>query len=257
MSEKKDHLTDIILIPATIDNDIPNSDMCLGADTALNCITTGCDYLRLSAVSMKQTVFVVEVPGGSSGYLALMGGIAGGAFDVFIPERKYMISHLSETAQRLKYRFKRGNRHGIIMLKNQSTFQEVGVDAFSRILTTDSEGLYDAKYSVFGYLVEGGSPSPFDRILATILGIKSVDILLNTDSEGIKVNNKDKDDNKAKDDCTKKDDSRGCIVGVIGLKGQKLCFTEIERCLKDYEEINVKGEKPRWVQYSNICRSME
>ncbi|KAM0688565.1 6-phosphofructokinase [Conglomerata obtusa] len=238
IKKEQDKNLNIILLPATIDNSIPYTDMCLGADTALNCMGIGCDFLRLSSMSMKETVFVIEVPGVNSGYLALMGGVAAGAFDCFIPERKYMISHLSETAQRLKYRFKKGNRHGIILVKNQSTFKNIGIDSFSKILTTDSEGLYDVKYSVLGYLVEGGYPSPFDRISASFLAVKSVELLLNLNSDDIKIYKDSK-------------------VGMLGFKGRELKYSDIEKVYKKYEDIKSCKSKPRWMKFSNICRSME
>ncbi|KAM0673925.1 hypothetical protein GVAV_002443 [Gurleya vavrai] len=232
---KKENSIKIVLIPATIDNNIPYTDMCLGADTALNCMMIGCDFLRLSSMSMKETVFVVEVPG-NNGYLALLGGIATGAFECFIPERKYLISHLSETAQRLKYRFKKGNRHGIILVKNQLTFKNVGIDAFSKILSTDSEGLYNVKYSVLGYLVEGGQPSPYDRIMASFLAIKTVELFLDLNDEKLSTNDK---------------------VGMIGFKGQTYVFTDIEKAYKRSIKIKEGEYKPRWMGFSNICRSME
>lgn len=236
-SEKK---INIVIIPASVDNDVPFTDMCLGVDTALNCISIACDFLRLSSLSMKKTVFIVEVPGEKGGYLTVFGGIATGAFDVFIPERKYKISHLSETAERLKYRFKNGNRHGIILLKNQVTYNSMSVDSFSRIITTDSDGMYDAKFSVLGYLVEGGSPSPYDRIYGTIFGIKAVDILLNIDSEEI---------NSAR--------NQDFFVGMIGSHGQSLKFTDIEIVSKTHRKIKKGKIKPRWTSNANICRSME
>lgn len=231
---------DIVMLPASVDNDIPHTDMCLGADTALNCISIACDFLRLSSLSMKKTVFIVELPGDKGGYLTVFGGIATGAFDVFIPERIYKITHLSETAERLKYRFKKGNRHGIILLKNQNTFNGVSVEAFSRFITTDSEGLYDAKFSVLGYLVEGGSPSPYDRINGTIFGIKAVDILLGIDTENIRKNSGDTN-----------------YAGVLGSLGQSLQFTDIETVSKTYRKIKKGKSRPRWTSNANICRSME
>ncbi|KAM0677432.1 hypothetical protein BDAP_001933 [Binucleata daphniae] len=239
IEKKNEHKVDVVLLPATVDNNVPYTDMCLGADTALNCIDIGCDFLRLSSMSMKETVFVVEVPGKESGYLALMGGIAAGAFDYLLPERKYLINHLSETAERLKYMFKKGNRHGILLIKNQTTFSNVGIDAFSKILATDSNGLYDVKYSVLGYLVEGGCPSPYDRICASISGVKTVEMLLKVDNEKIL-----KEQNTA-------------FVGILGFKGQYLKFTNIDKVCKRYKNTQEGKVKPPWMMFSNICRSME
>lgn len=237
---KSEKIIDIVLIPATIHNEVPYTDMALGVDTTLNCITIGCEFLRLSSLAMKRTCFIAEIPGDKGGYLTVFGGIAAGAFDIFVPERKYKISHLSETAERLKYRFKNGNRHGIILLKNQKSFNSVSADAFSRIISTDSDDLYDAKFMAFGYFVEGGSPSPYDRIGATIFGIKAVDIILGIDSEKISNMNTDKS-----------------FAGMLGTQGQILLFTDINTVYKTSQKIRKGKLKPRWSKYVSLCRSME
>lgn len=227
-SENQNKIPTIILIPASVDNDLPFTDISLGADTALNIITMGCDFLRLSSLTRKKTVFVVEVPGDHSGYLAMVGGVASGAFDCFIPETKQSLHTLALTSQRLKERLKEKNRHGLILIKNQKTYDGISLDAFSKIINADSEGIFDIKYSVFGYFVEGGAPSPYDRICATSLATKAVDT------------------------CLKKQ-----LIGVIGINGDKIVVSSIENALKKVK-IYENGEMvPKWVKLLDVVRSLE
>ncbi|KAG0419484.1 ATP-dependent 6-phosphofructokinase, liver type [Dictyocoela roeselum] len=121
---------DVILIPSSIANNIPGTDICIGSDTALNTITKSCDLLKSSSSSISRCIFVVEVQGGNCGYLALMSGIAAGAFESFIPERRYMIGHLSEIAQRLRLKFNQGQKQGTLLLRNENTFEKITTDAF-------------------------------------------------------------------------------------------------------------------------------
>ncbi|KAK1349069.1 6-phosphofructokinase [Hamiltosporidium tvaerminnensis] len=237
--KRKDTPMDFVIIPATISNNMPGTDISIGSDTALNCISIASDLLRLSSVSMNKSVFVVEVQGDRCGYLALMGAIAAGAFDNFIPERKYKMSHLSDTAERLKVKFRSGHRHGVVLIRNEKTFQAVSTDSFSKMLKADSQGLFDTRFSVLGHLQSGGNPSPIDRVNAIILGIKALDIILGTDKENIIKG------------------SRKPVVGILGLKGQGLVFTPLEECITKFDFTNKRDKNPTWMHFSNICRSIE
>ncbi|EOB11558.1 6-phosphofructokinase [Nosema bombycis CQ1] len=152
----------IILIPAASSNNIPNTDISLGVDTALNTILRVSDCAKLSTFSMKKNVFVLEVAGGNSGYLTLMGGIAAGAFDCFIPERKYLIGHLSETAHRLRNRYKESKRHGIVIFRNEKTFCSISTESFCRVLKTDGKGLFETDYASGS---QSGAYAPLGGIL--------------------------------------------------------------------------------------------
>lgn len=228
---------DLVLIPSTTSNNVPGTELSLGCDTALNCITNACEVLRLSSMSVKNHVFILEVHGGHCGFLSLMGGIAAGAFDAFIPERRYLISHLSETAKRLRYKYKEGARTPLLLIRNEKTFTSLSTDAFAHLLKCDSENLFDIKYSVLGYLQQGANPSPMDRINSTVLGIKTLDLILKTDKENIS--------------------DRDCFIGVIGIQGRKIIFTEIEDAMKNFDREMFRDKNPFWLQYASTCRSLE
>lgn len=218
----------VVLVPASSYNNIPGIDMSIGADTALNTILKVSDVSKLNAFAYKNNVFVVEIGGESCGYLSLMGGIAAGAFEVFIPERKYLIGHLSEAAQRLRSRFREKSRMGIVIFRNEKTFCSIPTESFCKILKADSEGLFETDYSILGHIQQGLNPSPIDRINAVVLGIEAVDLCMG-----------------------------GCGVGVVGLFKDKTRFTRISEALEDFDDALDRVREPYWLKYSNICRSVE
>jgi 6-phosphofructokinase 1 len=149
-------------IPATIDNDLPKTD------TALNTVIDAIDKIKDTA-SSHHRAFVVEVMGRNSGYLALMSGIAGGVEVILVPEISY---NLPEISLKLKEGYQRGKTHCIVVIA-----EGVGkTDEVSKYLE-DKIG-YETRITILGYLQRGGSPSAFDRILASRLGAAAVEYLL-------------------------------------------------------------------------------
>ncbi|MDD5016111.1 MAG: 6-phosphofructokinase, partial [Atribacterota bacterium] len=155
-------------IPATIDNDLPKTDMAIGVDTALNTVIEAIDRIKDTASSF-QRAFVVEVMGRNSGYLALMSGIAGGVEVILIPEVSY---NLQEISSKLKEGYQRGKTHCIIVIA-----EGVGKTDEVRKYLENKIG-YETRITILGYLQRGGSPSAFDRILASRLGAAAVEHLL-------------------------------------------------------------------------------
>ncbi len=143
-------------IPASIDNDIPFTDMSLGVDTALNNIVHAVDCLKDTASSHDRT-FVVETMGRNCGYLAVVSAIACGAEYALIPEVPYEIGDICENLRR---RFKEGRDNSIIMVAEGAAR---AADVAARI--KDSIG-FETRIMVLGHYQRGGSPSTFDRLLA-------------------------------------------------------------------------------------------
>jgi len=157
-------------VPATIDNDIYGTDMAIGVDTALNTILQALDRLRDTATSHTRA-FVVEVMGRHCGYLTLLAGVAGGAEAVLIPERPY---DLDQLAALILHGYERGKRHAIVLVaegirpKNAAQFV-----ADHLMASTDLE----VRVTVLGHVQRGGSPTAFDRLLASRLGAVAVERL--------------------------------------------------------------------------------
>jgi 6-phosphofructokinase 1 len=155
---------DVIGIPGSIDNDIYGSDMSLGVDTAMNNIIEAVDKIKDTASSHERT-FIIETMGRGSGYLALMSAIATGAEAAIVPEVKY---DLDKIAARIKERYKLGKVSNIIIVAEGATTAYQVARQLSKIAGIVS------KITVLGHLQRGGSPSGFDRILASRLGSGAV-----------------------------------------------------------------------------------
>jgi len=155
-------------IPATIDNDLYGTDMCIGVDTALNTVVSAIDKIKDTASSHRRA-FVIEVMGRESGYLALMSGIAGGVEAVIIPE---FSNDLEEISNQLKKGYQRGKSHCIILVaEGAGDVYKIGQ------LMEDHIG-FKMRVTILGHLQRGGSPSAFDRILGSRLGSEAVEELL-------------------------------------------------------------------------------
>ncbi len=163
----------VVGVPATIDNDVPGTAMAIGVDTALNTILGAIDRIKDTA-SSHQRAFLIEVMGRDCGYLALMGGVAGGAEMVLIPEVE---TTLEEVAQGLLDAYIRGKAHCIIVVAEG---YKPGTQAVVDYLKERREELgFDVRVTVLGHIQRGGSPSAFDRLLATRLGAAAVTELHN------------------------------------------------------------------------------
>ncbi|HLR40540.1 MAG TPA: 6-phosphofructokinase [Virgibacillus sp.] len=155
-------------VPATIDNDIAGTDFTIGFDTALNTVIDAIDKIRDTATSHERT-YVIEVMGRDAGDLALWAGLADGAESILIPEKP---SEFEDVIERLKRGHERGKKHSIIILAEGVGN---GMDYGESIqAATDLE----TRVTVLGHLQRGGSPTGADRVLASRLGAKAVDLLL-------------------------------------------------------------------------------
>ncbi|MBK8026615.1 MAG: 6-phosphofructokinase [Chloroflexi bacterium] len=156
-------------IPGSIDNDIFGTDMCVGVDTALNTILDALDRLRDTATS-HQRAFLIEVMGRNCGYLALMGSILGGAEVVVTPEREV---RMEEVASALEDAYVRGKTHAIAVIAEGAPFK---VTDLAEFLTGKNVG-FEIRLTILGHIQRGGSPSAFDRLLATRMGVKAVRVI--------------------------------------------------------------------------------
>ncbi|MCK6576760.1 MAG: 6-phosphofructokinase [Anaerolineae bacterium] len=165
-------------IPGSIDNDINGTDMSIGVDTALNTILDALDRLRDTATS-HQRAFLIEVMGRNCGYLALMGSILGGAEVVVTPEREVK---MEEVAAALEDAYVRGKTHAIAVIAEGAPFKVTQLQEF---LSGKNVG-FEIRLTILGHIQRGGSPTAFDRLLATRMGVKSVRVI-NAGESGVMV----------------------------------------------------------------------
>lgn len=155
-------------VPGTIDNDINGTQFTIGFDTALNTVIDCIDKIRDTATSHERT-FIIEVMGRNAGDIALWSGLAAGAETILIPEEKFDIH---EICDRLKKGQERGKRHSIIVVaEGVASGTEIGKQISANMKI-------DTRVSILGHIQRGGSPTAFDRVLASRLGARAVELLL-------------------------------------------------------------------------------
>lgn len=190
-------------IPGTIDNDIFGTNYTIGYDTALNTVVEVIDKIRDTASSHNR-LFFVEVMGRDAGFIALNAGVGAGAEEILIPEENLGLDRLLESLKRTK---RSGKSSGIVVV---SEGDKIGKNVFE-LANYVEENLpqYEVRVSVLGHMQRGGSPSCFDRVLATRLGVHAVELLL--------------------------DGKTNLMVGLINNKVQT---TDLENAVKEHHDIN-------------------
>jgi ATP-dependent phosphofructokinase / diphosphate-dependent phosphofructokinase len=178
----------IVGVPKTIDNDLSGTDYTFGFDTAVQIVTDAIDRLHTTAESHHR-VMVVEVMGRHAGWIALHSGIAGGAHVILIPERPFDID---EVAGYIKMRKSRGRSFSIVVVAEGAQpaegtltlaagetdeFGHVRLGGIGHVLTQEIESRtgYETRLTTLGHIQRGGTPTAFDRVLATRFGVAAID----------------------------------------------------------------------------------
>ena len=162
----------VIGIPGTIDNDINGTDYTLGYDTALNTVVEAIDKIRDTANSHDR-LFLIEVMGRDAGDIALNSGIAGGAEEILIPEENLGVNRLVDSLHSSR---KKGKTSSIVVVAEGDQIGK-NITQLAADLTRDLPE-YEVKVTVLGHIQRGGSPSCFDRVLASRLGVGAIDALM-------------------------------------------------------------------------------
>lgn len=162
----------VIGIPGTIDNDIYGTSHTLGYDTALNTVVEVIDKIRDTASSHNR-LFFIEVMGRDAGHIALNAGIGAGAEEILIPEEDMGLDRLLDSLRKSKAS---GKSSSIVVIAEGD---KIGKNAFElKDYVEENMPEYDVRVSILGHMQRGGSPSCFDRVLASRLGVKAVESLL-------------------------------------------------------------------------------
>ncbi|CAI8429530.1 MAG: ATP-dependent 6-phosphofructokinase 1 [Polaribacter sejongensis] len=162
----------VIGIPGTIDNDIFGTSHTLGYDTALNTAVDAIDKIRDTASSHNR-LFFVEVMGRDAGFIALNAGVGAGAEEILIPEEDLGLDRMLESLEKSR----RAGKSSSIVVVAEGDKSGRNVYELAQYVEENLPE-YDVRVSVLGHMQRGGSPSCFDRVLASRLGVKSVELLL-------------------------------------------------------------------------------
>ncbi|XP_026217134.1 ATP-dependent 6-phosphofructokinase, platelet type isoform X1 [Anabas testudineus] len=161
------------MLPATISNNVPGTDLSIGADTALNAIVETCDRIKQSASGTKRRVFIIETMGGYCGYLATVGGLAAGADAAYIYEEPFDIRDLQANVEHLTEKMKTSIQRGLV-LRNENSSENYTTDFIYQLYTEEGKGVFDCRKNVLGHMQQGGAPSPFDRNFGTKISAKAM-----------------------------------------------------------------------------------
>ncbi|WP_353087698.1 6-phosphofructokinase [Flavobacterium sp.] len=201
----KEYKIPVIGIPGTIDNDIFGTSHTLGYDTALNTVVEVIDKIRDTASSHNR-LFFVEVMGRDAGHIALNAGIGAGAEEILIPEEDLGLERLLESLRRSKLS---GKSSSIVVVAEGD---KIGKNVFElKDYVEQNMPEYDVRVSVLGHMQRGGSPSCFDRVLASRLGVKAVESLL-----------------------------EGKSNFMVGLLNDKVALTPLDQAIKGHTEIDLE-----------------
>ena len=193
----------VVGIPGTIDNDLYGTTHTLGYDTALNTVMDAIDKIRDTAISHHR-LFLVEVMGADAGHIALNSGLAIGAQEILIPEVNMSFDNLINS---LKTSKKSGKTSSIIVVAEGDKTGKNVFDLASKI--EDTLPRYETRVSVLGHIQRGGSPTCFDRVLGTQLGVRAVESLI--------------------------EDNHGLMIGI---NSGKITFTPLNKAIKGKTKIN-------------------
>jgi len=199
----KEYNFPVIGIPGTIDNDIFGTAFTLGYDTALNTVVEVIDKIRDTASSHNR-LFFVEVMGRDVGHIALNAGVGAGAEEILIPEENLGLERLLESLKRSK---KSGKSSSIVIVAEGD---KTGKNVFElKEYVEEHLPIYDVRVSVLGHMQRGGAPSCYDRVLASRMGVKAVESLL-----------------------------EGKSNFMVGVQNNKITLTPIDQAIKGHTKID-------------------
>ncbi|HRG03645.1 MAG TPA: ATP-dependent 6-phosphofructokinase, partial [Paludibacteraceae bacterium] len=161
----------IIGLPGTIDNDLFGTDSTIGYDTALNTIVEAVDKIRDTA-SSHERLFFIEVMGRDAGFLALNSALASGAEAAIIPERETKVDQLAELIQN---GFRKSKNSSIVIVAESEVTG--GANGLAERMHREYPG-YDVRVTILGHIQRGGSPTAYDRTLASRMGVAAIDALM-------------------------------------------------------------------------------
>ena len=169
---QKEHNVPVIGIPGTIDNDISGTTSTIGYDTALNTVIGAIDKIRDTAISHNR-LFFVEVMGRDAGHIALNAGIGAGAEEILIPEEDMGLDRLLESLKRSE---KTGKQSSIVVIAEGD---KTGKNVFEIASYVEQNmPYYEVRVSVLGHMQRGGTPSCYDRVLASRMGVHAVESII-------------------------------------------------------------------------------
>jgi 6-phosphofructokinase 1 len=220
----------VVCLPASIDNNLPGSELDIGADTALNVIAEAIDRIKMSG-SAATRAFIVETMGRYCGYLAAMGGLSGGAERIYLHEKGITLTDLESDVRWLNESFRSG-RKLFLAVRNENANQFYTTDFIARLLEEEGGDLYDVRQAILGHIQQGGDPTPFDRLMATRLVSRALQEVAAQFDEGL------------------------AETVYLGMRETGITRTPMSRLPEEYEMEFQRPKKQWWMQLSDVIQAV-
>ncbi|CAH6723042.1 ATP-dependent 6-phosphofructokinase subunit alpha [[Candida] jaroonii] len=227
----------MIVIPATVSNNVPGSEYSLGCDTCLNQLVNYCDAVKQSASSTRRRVFIVEVQGGHSGFVASFTGLVTGSIATYTPEKTINLKTIQEDLSLIFEIFAndRGeDKNGKIIIRNELSSKIYDTELISDILKENGKKRFETRTAIPGHVQQGFTPSSMDRMHAINFGIKSMEFI--EDIYGVNGPKAENVDNHV----------------VIGLIGSKIEYNSISELYKDANIELRKSNTIHWEKMNKV-----
>jgi 6-phosphofructokinase 1 len=219
-----------ICVPATIDNNLPGTEICIGADTALNNIVDAVDKIKYTAGAAHRA-FIIEVMGRRCGYLALAAGIACGAEMELLPEDNAAIETLLRDVETLREGFRKGKKLGIVVM-SENAFPYYDTQFVRRVMEAEANGAFEVRECILGHLQRGGVPTAFDRIQGSRLGAHAARHIMADIAAG------------------------RADVNVIGILRRGVVVTPFEEALAQFDWENERPVEQAFLQWRNLADTL-
>ena len=233
----------MVILPATISNNVPGTEYSIGSDTCLNALIDYCDTLKQSASASRRRVFVIETQGGATGYVATLAGLSVGAVAVYTPEEGITLKMLQQDIDHLREQFAKDagqSRAGKLILRNEKASKTYSTEAIADIIAEEAKGRFESRFAVPGHVQQGGVPSPMDRVRAVRFGVKSLQHL-------------EKFAGRSRDEIDKDPMS----ASIIGIRRAKVEFSSMAKV--EAEETDWKNRRPKdefWLGWKDIIDTL-
>ncbi|ODQ66687.1 6-phosphofructokinase [Nadsonia fulvescens var. elongata DSM 6958] len=240
----------MVCLPATVSNNVPGTEYSIGTDTCLNMLVNYTDAVKQSASATRRRVFVVEVQGGQSGFIASYAGLITGALAVWTPEHPMTLHSLSEDMEVLvdNYAQDQGeNRGGKILIRNEKCSQVYTTELITDIITEYGKGKFEAREAIPGHLQQGDRPSSIDRVRAVRLAIKCVKFIEESYDNFSSSNSSFSESafESENDSYDTRSINLDDAAVVVGIEKGKLSFTDVDHLWENETELELRRPKTR------------
>jgi 6-phosphofructokinase 1 len=231
----------MVVIPATISNNLPGTSLSLGSDTAANEICHMIDKIKQSATGTKRRVFIIETMGGYCGYLATISALATGADNAYIFEEKFSVEDIKDDVRTIIDKMKRGVQRYLIV-RCEKANKNYTTEFVQQLFSEEGKGEFSTRINILGHAQQGGNPTPFDRNMGTKMAARALEHLISQAKQYI-------DPVKGINSAVSSD-----TATLLGLRGRRVQFTPAEELCKETDFTHRLPLDQWWMKLRSLLR---